>query len=565
MHLLDGFRDLFECVPMVTEVSAGIAAEHFNETSMEGKKAFALVTTGPGLTNILTAIAGCYVEHRELLVIAGQVKSTDLLNGAERQRGVQEIDGTSICAPITVHSRCLTNPINEAEFSQIVGLSQLPHPGPVLIEICLDIQGKNVDEIDIKSSSKLDQNLAITISKSDIHFSLNMLKNSQRPLLLLGGLTSRKLSWQLLEIFERYGLPVATTTSAIDRVPSSSLVFAGRPGTWGGQRSANLILAQADLVIAVGAQLDLQQTGFNIESYAPSAQLIHVFPSQAELNRPGPPAIRKVFADPNCYLEEFATNLFWEDKIGWLKYVQKIRRLVPTLEPSNVSKEGYSDPFLFLQSLSKVANGSDILALCSSGGTFTGALQTYFLKEKQIATTSAAHASMGYGLATAIGASIANPSSKVILTEGEGGFSQNLQELAVIKSQNLPIKIFIMDNNGYASIRSTQKKFFGGAYLGCDPKTGLAFPNWQSLFKAYNIPCQHFEGKNTLLQDLAAALSRSDGPEAWVVKVDPDQTNWPVISSKIADDGSMTSSPIFDMLPELPPEIYRQVTTFLGK
>ena len=154
MHLLDGFRDTFECIPVVHEVSAGISTEHFNETSLNGNKAFALVTTGPGLTNIVTAVAGCYVEHRELLVIAGQVKSTDLLKYKERQRGVQEVDGTSICSPISVYSCCLKSPVDEEKFISYVKMSKSPHPGPVVIEICLDVQGKDIIEHEIKTKSK---------------------------------------------------------------------------------------------------------------------------------------------------------------------------------------------------------------------------------------------------------------------------------------------------------------------------------------------------------------------------------------------------------------------------
>jgi acetolactate synthase-1/2/3 large subunit len=565
MHLLDGFREKFECVSVVNEVSAGIATEHFNETSLNGMKAFALVTTGPGLTNIVTAIAGCYVEHRELLVIAGQVKSTDLLSGKERQKGVQEVNGSSICNAITVQSCCLTTPISKEDFTSIVAKSHSPHPGPVLVEICLDVQGKSLDAQYLDATKEIHQNAEILIPELDISSALNMLKNSDRPLILLGGLVSRAIAWEITERLENLGIPLATTTSAIDRITSFSHIYAGRPGTWGGQRFANLILAQADLVIAVGAQLDLQQTGFDYTNYSPSGRLIHVFPSRVELNRKGPPSELKIVSDTNIFIDKFSSQAQWEDNIGWLEYVKKIRELVPTLETSNLSDVDYINPFVFYKNLSIASKSDEILALCSSGGTFTGALQSYSIKSKQIATTSAALASMGYGLATAIGASMANPGNTVILTEGEGGFSQNLQELAVIKNRSLPIKVFIIDNGGYGSIRSTQKRFFNGSYLGCDPETGLAFPNWFKLFEAYDIPCRILKKADIAPKRLRHLMDSNLGPAAWIVEVDPEQTNWPAIATKLSADGSMSSSPIYEMLPKLSDDIHAKVTHFLNE
>jgi acetolactate synthase-1/2/3 large subunit len=170
---------------------------------------------------------------------------------------------------------------------------------------------------------------------------------------------------------------------------------------------------------------------------------------------------------------------------------------------------------------------------------------------------------MGYGLATAIGAAFSNRSRRIILTEGEGGFSQNLQELAILKRYSLPIKIFLFDNDGYASIRATQKKFFNGAYLGCDHETGLGFPNWEKLFSAYDIPCRYLsveEIEEDLLREL---LSNSEGPEAWMVRVDPEQPNWPAVSSVLGSNGSLTSSPLYDMLPKLTDNMFARVGRYL--
>jgi acetolactate synthase-1/2/3 large subunit len=205
-----------------------------------------------------------------------------------------------------------------------------------------------------------------------------------------------------------------------------------------------------------------------------------------------------------------------------------------------------------------------VLALCSSGGTFTGALQNFEVAPGQLATTSSAHASMGYGLATAIGAAFADRSQRVVLTEGEGGFSQNLQELAMVKRFSLPIKIFLFENAGYASIRATQKKFFNGDYLGCDPETGLGFPDWEKLFGAYDIPCRFLREDEAGEDALRELLENRPGPEAWVVRVDPNQPNWPAVSTVLSPDGSLTSSPLYDMLPQLPDELLARVGRYLS-
>ena len=565
MHLLDGFRNRFECIPVVHEMSAGICAEHFNQCVRNDQRAFALVTTGPGLTNIMTAVAGCYVEHRELLVIAGQVKSTDLLTYPERQRGVQEVDGIAIFAPITVRSECLHAPISRSRFQSLARLAHGPHPGPVVIEVCLDVQGAAVDSESLCEEVDLVPSWEITPQEDDITNMLKLVNGARRPLVLLGGLVTRDVAWKALPVFERLGLPVATTTSAIDRVPTSSPVFAGRPGTWGGQRAGNLVLAQADVILAFGAQLDLQQTGFNYLEYAPQAKLVHVFPSQHELNRMGPPAASKVLATPDAALAVVLPNLQWKDQDGWGSFVREVRSLVPSLEPANTSGPGYINSFVFLRNLSRATKPSDILALCSSGGTFTGALQTYEVAPRQLATTSAAHASMGYGLATAIGAAFSDRFRRVVLTEGEGGFSQNLQELAIIKRFSLPIKIFLFENGGYASIRATQKKFFNGAYLGCDPETGLGFPDWERLFGAYDIPCRFLSEKEAGEDALRELLENRSGPEAWMVRVDPNQPNWPAVSTVLSPNGSLTSSPLYDMLPKLPDELLARVGRHLPR
>jgi acetolactate synthase-1/2/3 large subunit len=567
MHLIDGFRSRFHCIPVVNEVAAGIAVEHFNECSPSGKKAFALVTTGPGFTNIVTPIAGAYCERRELLVIAGQVKSSDLLVPPLRQRGIQEVDGSALVRSISVDSTCLVQPISRSDFRKKVLSGQKPHPGPVIIEVCLDVQGARVsrtelekEPVDVVPSSNAAE-YASQLHSAISHLS-SALNGAQRPIILIGGLVSRESVWPQLNKLEELGIPVMTATSAIDRIPSDSPVDAGRPGTWGGQRSANLLIAQSDVVVAIGVQLDLQQTGFNWQEFIPSGRLYQVYPCATELEK-GHPLLEGGFdLDPDEFFRGLLPQLEWTDHLGWLGYVRKVRNTLPLLEPDNAPRAGFLSSFEVMRNISLAVDAETVLALSSSGGSFTAALQVYHLHRNQYASSSPAFASMGYGLATAVGVAFAQPGKRVILVEGDGGFAQNLQELAIIRRHNLPVKIFILDNGGYGSIRATQKKFFGGAYVGCDEATGLGFPDWVSLFQAFGIKASVLEKEEATPERLAILLSGAE-PEMWLVKVDPEQPNWPAVSSRILPDGRMSSNPLYNMLPTLAPELAAELSRYL--
>ncbi|MBK8040758.1 MAG: thiamine pyrophosphate-binding protein [Verrucomicrobiaceae bacterium] len=378
MHLIDGFRHHFKMAAVVHEMSAGVAAEHFNECSTDGK-AFALVTSGPGFTNIVTAVAGCYTERRPLLVIAGQVKSTDLITGRLRQRGMQEIDGSAITAPITVHSRCLRKPLCRADLRAIAEAAYHPHPGPVVIEVCLDVQGCQVDPVELNAAPQSPDThfedsslLGGEDARTQARWLAGHLSGAKRPLLLLGGQVSREVAWRLLPILEQAGVPVMTTTSAMDRVPCDSPVWAGRPNSWGGQRCANLLVGQADVIVGVGVQWDLQQTGFNWQEYAPCAKLYQVYPSVEELGKGHPVLAGAVAAVPDEILPSLAQALDWTDREDWRGYIRRAQALVPTLEPANVAREGYHSNYAFLQKLTRALRAEDVIAMTSSGNCFTG-------------------------------------------------------------------------------------------------------------------------------------------------------------------------------------------------
>lgn len=563
MHLLDAARLHMTCTPFVHEVSAVIACEYFNALRGPGLgRAFVLVTAGPGLTNTVTGIAGAYLESREALIIGGQVKTTDLSRGVVRQRGIQEIDGCSIVRPVTKRSLRVEQPLLGRALDEVVADSRSGRPGPVFLEICLDTQAVTVDEdpnspvhLHIQPHSGTDE------IGAHVHKITSVLLRSTRPVLLVGGGLDRSESPSLLDFLHLNPLPVMTTWNGADRLPSDHPNYCGRPNTWG-QRWSNIVLQQADVVLALGTRLGLQQTGFNWQEFAPRATVIQVDIDPSELDKGHPRVDFPVCADANELLRKLS-NVALPDFTSWNEFALAVRDELPLSEHVNKVSAPYINSFDFVENLSRVSDDTDIVIPCSSGGAFTVMMQAFSLKGKQRMLTNKGLASMGYGLAGAIGASLANVDKRTILVEGDGGFCQNLQELATVARHSLPIKMFIFSNNGYASIRMTQKNYFGGDYLGCDISTGLGFPDWRLLASAFGI--EYLEITPDLWQDsnLQASWTRRS-PSLYIVPIDPEQTYFPKISSRVTANGSMESAPLHLMTPELPIAVAEKVFRFLS-
>jgi acetolactate synthase-1/2/3 large subunit len=541
----------------VHEVSAVIAAEYFNETSTD--KAFALVTAGPGLTNSVTGIAGSWLESRGVLIVGGQVKTSDLMRGlGVRQNGIQELNGVEIVKSICKIATTIDKVLSDEEIEQMLTYGFSDRPGPVFFEFCLDIQA-------VKVSDSVNETITHSIPSIErglleCHEELEgLLVNSTRPVVLLGGGVHRKLISKYISVIEALNIPVMTTWNGMDRIDSNHPLYFGRPNTWG-QRSSNIIIQQADLVLAIGTRLGLQQTGFNWEGFAPHAKLIQVDVDQSELEKGHPLVDLSINLDAEAFLHALS-KISTEHKIelpDWLAFARKIRDLCPLSENSNVTFEGFINPYEFVLSLSTVVPESAVVVPCSSGGAFTTMMQAFQQKSDQKIVTNKGLASMGYGLAGAIGASVANPQRATYLVEGDGGFAQNLQELGTIQRLNSNIKIFIYSNEGYASIRMTQLNYFNGAYMGCDISTGLGLPNWNLIFAAYGIPCKTLSISD-FHDDIFLEELRDSSPRAYLVPVHPEQTYYPKISSYLAENGNMVSNPIHLMTPPLEDSIASEV------
>jgi acetolactate synthase-1/2/3 large subunit len=322
------------------------------------------------------------------------------------------------------------------------------------------------------------------------------------------------------------------------------------------------LLQQADLLVALGTRLSLQQTGFNWQQFVPIGQVIQVDCDSAELSKGHPRVALSVCGDANFVLQSLAAAAM-EPRVEWLRFCREVRQALPLVEPVNNTGEGFLSPYTFMEQISRLLNGSDVIIPCSSGSAFTVMMQTFAQKDGQRIVTNKGLASMGYGLSGAIGAAFAANGRRTILVEGDGGFLQNLQELGTVSVNNLNLKMFIFDDNGYASIRMTQKNYFGGSYIGCDTATGLGIPKWDRLFAAYDIPLLTLRPGFDRDPAFLAAL-QSPGPSAFLVKIDPEQTYFPKISSRVTASGGMESNPLHLMSPELDKEIAAKVFRYLS-
>lgn len=560
MHLLESASKRFDCIPTVHEVAGGIAAEYFNEIAGGKGRAFVMVTAGPGITNLMTAIGGAWLENRELLVVGGQAKRSDLARGRVRQIGHQEIDGVGMVAPISKKAVLADRHLSKKELFGLTELSRRGKRGPVFIEMCIDVSAEpyeeEADSIEIRTEP-----LPVGGDfPSKVKQIRDLLAAAKRPLLLVGGGVSREQFAAALPALQEMKVPIATTFNGADRVGVDYEFYCGRPN-WYGMRWSNVLVQQADVLVALGTRLGIQQVGFQWSEFAPVAKVVQVEIDGAELDKGFPRIDLPVLGDANMVIASLVADRSWAAKADWAEWqahILLIRDLLEDVDPANKATDDYVELQKFLFDLGDYCTAEDIIIPCSSGGSYTGMMQMFRNKTGQLMVTDKSLASMGYGLSGAIGAAIAKPSARTILVEGDGGFAQNMQELGVVANRQLNLRIILCENQGYASIRTTQKAYFKGNYVGCDSPTGLGFPDWMKLFHAFGIPAVSMTRSSMFSAEFLEGMSKP-GPFACVVRLDPDQLYFPKLTSKVLPSGQMASSALHEMSPPLSSELARKV------
>lgn len=557
MHLNDslGRSRSLEYVVNLHEQACAIAADAYSQYT--NNLGVCLVTTGPGGTNALTGVAASFMDSVPLLVISGQVKTADLSAGrGVRQFGFQEIDIVAMAKPITKYAVTVTEPEKiRYHLEKAIWIAQNRRPGPCWLDIPLDVQAAEVDP-DLMRGFRPEsvRCLGDDDTTSVIKQTIEILQHSERPVLLVGnGVRSAgglALFEQLIAVLQ---IPVLTTWKAADFLAEDDPLFAGRPGAIG-QRGANFTQQNSDCLITIGARLDLGQTAYNHANFAPGAQRIFVDIDRAELDKMVPRSAIPVCADAGDFingmlkhLQGFKRPKVWSD---WLLRVKVWQQKYPVVLPEYWESNDCVNDYLLIDLLAQQMTADDLLIPGSSGACSERTMQAFKVKKGQRIFNSQGLGSMGFGLAAAIGGCVASNRRRTIMIEGDGGFAMNLQELETVRRFDLPLKMFILNNGGYASIKATQRNYFGGKLVASDLASGLTLPDWQLVAKAFNIPELKIE-KNSQIYEVVRLSFEEAGPVLVEVMVDPDQQTMPRVVSRRRHDGVMESTPLENLWPFL--------------
>lgn len=553
MHLIDslGKNENLEYVCNHHEQACAIAAEGYARVS--NKIGIAYVTTGPGGTNAITGVYGAWVDSIPMMIISGQVKfQTTVASQSElnlRQLGDQEVNIVDIVRPITKYAVMITDK-NSIKFHLQKAVYEAKHgrPGPVWLDVPLDIQGAMVDEADlvefkIPEEPKFDTKIPQV---------LDALKAAKRPVIIAGnGVTLAGANEDFLKLIEILKIPVIGTFARYDIVRNDHELFFGRYGTIG-NRAANFVVQNSDLIIAVGARLNIRAVSYNWEFFGREAKKILVDIDENELNKKTIAADIRIKSDAKTFVSDLRSAL--KDKPdfeSWLEICKNYRKDYPTIEPFRQVVQGCVDSYNFFDILS--SDKPDLVYVFGNGTACVSSYQSLRLYKNQKVVVNSGCASMGYDLPAAIGACFANGKGNTICVTGEGSLQMNIQELQTIIHNKLPIKIFVLNNAGYISIRNTQNNFFKGHKVGSDKDSGVSFPNIVKLAEVYGFKACRIENQLNLKGELEEILSKP-GAVVCEIMLSPTEKMEPKLSSKIKPDGKMVSKPLEDMFPFLPRE-----------
>jgi acetolactate synthase-1/2/3 large subunit len=541
-------------VPCHHEQACGIAAEAYGRTSLLGF-GVAVVTTGPGATNIVTPVAGAWIESLPLLVISGQVKRTDAINGREiRQGGVQEVDIISVVKPITKFAVTISSP-EEARvcLEEALWRMRSERPGPVWIDVPLDVQAAPINPDLLRGFTPPPSKSVADALAGQVAQLNGILKDSERPVLLIGhGVRISGATEIFRQLAEKLGIPCVFTWNAADTFHWDHDLYIGRPGVVAA-RAPNFAIQNSDCLISIGCRLDNVITAYNPAGFARAAKKIVVDVDINELDRHQIPIDVKVCASAISFLHAWSESLpMLQDLSTWRATCLDWKHRYTPLDGKTFDAKGPIAHFELADKLSD-AIGEDQLVVTGSSGLAVEVFYTAFRNKKgQRMFLTSGLGSMGYGLPAAIGACIGSGGTPTVCVESDGSLMLNLQELATLKQLNLPITLVVMNNNGYASIRNTQRNYFDQRYIGSGPASGLLIPDLISIAAALGIDCVRVSDASDLKATLFTGRLR-------IIEVilEENVALSPKVSAMPQPDGSMISMPLEDMSPLLPRSVLR--------
>lgn len=534
------------------EQAVGMAAEAYGRVS--SKPGVAMVTAGPGAINVLNGVVGAYADSAPLLVISGQspVFNVEYMKKTKiRQIGLQGINTEPVVKSVTKFFKSIDDPAQiEYVLEQAYFLATTPRTGPAWIEVPLDIQRMQVPAKLLKKYNPSSGETFKSLSKNSFSELLKLIYLSKRPLILAGqGIRLSKAADIFTKLVERLKIPIITTRLGIDLIESNNPLFVGRPGLYA-DRGANLAVQNADLILSIGARLDTGLVGYDAKDWGRHAKKIVVEIDPEELEKPGINIDIKINSDAGEFINQLlkkADTKKLQNIDSWRRTCSLWRSRYPTVL-AKYKKEKQVNSYYLTQRLSNAASPKDTI-LVDTSSAFHVACQAWEIKKGQRLITTGGISTMGYWVA-GIGACLAAGSGRTIIITGDGSLQMNIQELATIKQNKLPIKIFIINNGGYLLIRHTQKTHMEGRYMGESPKSGLWCPDPVKIADAYGIYAVNINNTSQLDAGIKKALSYP-GPVICNVESPHWQMIMPRISSSKQPDGSMVSRPYEDLFPFL--------------
>lgn len=558
MHLNDAFghHSSLKCVYNHHEQGCAIAAEAYARYS--NRIAAVCVTSGPGGTNAITGVLGGWLDSIPMFVVSGQVKFMTTIKSTDlplRQLGDQEFNITDCVRSMTKYTHMIIDPKEIAyHLEKAYYLATHGRPGPVWLDIPLDVQGATIETEELRhfDPAECAQEVPEKPSKETIQAILEKIKEAKRPVVFAGSAIRLSDSHAaFIELIEKLSIPVVTAWNAHDVLWDTHSLYAGRPGTIG-NRGGNFVVQNSDLLLVLGSRLNIRQISYNWENFAKDAYKIAIDIDQAELQKPTVQIDMPIHAD----LKEVIASLNQEHYTPqehhqrWVEWSREVNRRYPIAQPSFYDPAKPLNPYAFFTELFKELKAEDVV-VASNGSACVCSFQSAIIQKGQRLFTNSGCASMGYGLPAALGVAVNDNSGRVICLEGDGSIQMNIQELQTIIHNNLNIKVFWLNNNGYHSIRQTQKNLFVPPMYGVCAENGVSFPSAQKIAQAYGYPYYCVDRIENIDTQLREILSQ-EGFALVEVVLDPDQFFEPKLSARRLEDGSMISPSLEDMFPFLP-------------
>lgn len=551
MHLNDAFghHPALKSIYNHHEQACAIAAEGY--ARLTGKLAVVCVTSGPGGTNAITGVLGGWLDSIPMFVVSGQVKRETTIRARNldmRQLGDQEYDIVASVKPMTKYAEMVLDP-NDIRFhlEKAWYLCQNGRPGPVWIDVPLDVQAAVVDTDELRGfDGPFDEKPGYDKNLTDLI--LTKMAAAKRPVIFAGtGIRLAKALPEFLAFVEKMRIPVVTAWNAHDVLPDDSPYFCGRPGTVG-TRGGNFVVQNADCLFVLGCRLNIRQISYNYQSFAQNAYKIVVDIDKRELVKPTVKVDLPIWADLKDVLVELNKKEVIPNHAEWLQWAHAVNQKYPAALPDYYLTK-VLNPYVFIKEFTQGLREDDKM-VCGNGSACVIGFQAAVIKKQTRLFTNSGCAAMGYGFPAAIGACVAEKGERVICIDGDGSFQMNLQELQTVVYNKLNLKIIYLNNNGYHSIRQTQTNLFKGQPLvGVCDGNGVSFPDMEKVSWAYGIPYV----KVTKREEIGTLLNAMEhpGPLFAEIVVDEAQNFAPKLSSKVLPDGKIVSPEIDDMFPFL--------------